>query len=273
MDDKRAENKTVKSSFISLLALVVLAITSEASFRIHRTDKLGSSSPSSPRFDHTEARAEARIVFAELADEYEWDFSQSSDSEIFTNEGLRDIDVIILDNNSGVLFDESEKQAFENWVRNGGGVVGIHGATHAHKGVDETNQAEWPFWYAMWGVLHKTGPKEGPLGRRGYADQLMMVNTADRWASDRPLKWSFERVEWYFWNYHANYSDKEIIAVADVSANQSLLPQYYPITWCQEYEGGKVWYTNMGHYAENFRQKEFIQHLLDGIRWAAGSSR
>jgi type 1 glutamine amidotransferase len=258
MDDKRAENKTVKSSFISLLALVVLAITSEASFRIHRTDKLGSSSPSSPRFDHTEARAEARIVFAELADEYE---------------GLRDIDVIILDNNSGVLFDESEKQAFENWVRNGGGVVGIHGATHAHKGVDETNQAEWPFWYAMWGVLHKTGPKEGPLGRRGYADQVMMVNTADRWASDRPLKWSFERVEWYFWNYHANYSDKEIIAVADVSANQSLLPQYYPITWCQEYEGGKVWYTNMGHYAENFRQKEFIQHLLDGIRWAAGSSR
>ncbi|QXD25792.1 ThuA domain-containing protein [Opitutia bacterium ISCC 51] len=26
----------------------------------------------------------------------------------------------------------------------------------------------------------------------------------------------------------------------------------------------------MGHYAENFRQKEFIQHLLDGINWAAG---
>jgi len=28
----------------------------------------------------------------------------------------------------------------------------------------------------------------------------------------------------------------------------------------------------MGHYAENFRQKEFVQHLLDGIRWAAGKT-
>ena len=52
-----------------------------------------------------------------------------------------------------------------------------------------------------------------------------------------------------------------------MQTNQPLLPEYYPVTWCQEYEGGRVWYTNMGHYAENFRQEEFIQHLLDGINW------
>ncbi len=253
-----------------LLAVFGLVISLDASIRIHRTDKLGESSPTSPRFDHTEARAEARIVFAELAEEYDWDFSQSSDSTLFTDEGLSGIDVIVLDNNSGILFNDSEKQVFEKWFRNGGGVVGIHGATHAHKGVDENNRAEWPFWYGLWGVLHKSGPKEGPLGRRGYADQVLMVNLADRWSSGRPLKWSFEMVEWYFWNYHANYSDKEIIAAADVRTNQPLLPQYYPVTWCQEFQGGRVWYTNMGHYAENFRQREFIQHLLDGIHWAAG---
>lgn len=253
-----------------LLFSLIIATSASASLRIHRTDKLGADSESSPRFDHTEARKEAQRVFPELAKKHGWNFTQSSDSEIFTDEGLQDIDVIILDNNTGILFNEEERMAFEKWVRNGGGVVGIHGATHAHKGIDENNEAEWPFWYGLWGVLHKTGPKEGPQGRRGYADRIMSVNASDDWTQSLPEEWIFDKVEWYFWNYHPDFSSKEIIAAADVKTNQPLLPEYYPVTWSQEYKGGRVWYTNMGHYAENFRQKEFIQHLLDGINWAAG---
>ena len=253
-----------------LIFLFAAASSSSAeSIRIHRTDKLGEHSDTSPRFDHTEARAEAAIVFPELAKKQGWNFTQSSDSEIFTDGGLKAIDVIILDNNTGILFNEAEREAFENWVRNGGGVVGIHGATHAHKGVDENNVAEWPFWYGLWGVLHQSGPQEGPQGRRGYPDRVMMVNSSESWSAKLPSEWQFDKVEWYFWNYHKNFSDKVIIAAADVQTNQPLLPEYYPVTWCQEYEGGRVWYTNMGHYAENFRQEEFIQHLLDGINWAA----
>ena len=240
-----------------------------ADLRIHRIDKLGEHSPTSPRFDHTEARAEAKIVFAELANEHGWNFSQSSDSDLFTEEGLGDVDVIVFDNNTGVLFNASEKDAFERWVRKGGGVVGIHGVTHAHKGVNENNEAEWPFWYGLWGVLHKTGPKQGPKGRRGYADSIVMTEKLNTEPNALPLKWRFEMVEWYFWNYHANFSNTRTVAVADAKPNQPLLPAYYPVTWTHEYEGGRIWYTNMGHYAENFRQPEFIQHLLDGIAWAA----
>ena len=42
--------------------------------RIHRTDKLGEHSDTSPRFDHTEARAEATLVFPELAKKQGWGF-------------------------------------------------------------------------------------------------------------------------------------------------------------------------------------------------------
>ena len=255
--------------FIVALALGLFVSLSSAQLRVHRIDELGEHSPSSPRFDHTEARAEAKIVFAELAETHKWEFTQASDSELFTDEGLKDIDVIIFDNNTGILFNDTEKKAFEKWVRNGGGVVGIHGATHAHKGVNENNEAEWPFWYGLWGVLHKTGPREGPLGRRGYADWVNMEENAERWTRKVPIKWRLDKVEWYFWNYHSNYQEAQVIATADVKENQPELPAYYPVTWNHEYEGGRVWYTNMGHYAENFRQKEFIQHVLDGIAWVA----
>ena len=272
MPSKIAMNTSIKSTILAFSLILIQGSLLSASIRIHRTDKLGENSTTSPIFDHTEARAEAKIVFAELAEKHGWEFTQSSDSEIFTDEGLKEIDVIILDNNTGILFNESERRAFENWVKNGGGVVGIHGATHAHKGVNENNEAEWPFWYGLWGVLHKTGPKEGPQGRRGYPDQIYLINASEPWCKNLPKQWVFEKVEWYFWNYHKNFSDKEIIAIATVKANQPDLPEYYPVTWCQRYEGGKVWYTNMGHYAENFRQEAFIQHLLDGINWAANKN-
>lgn len=257
--------------FAIFLVLSVTLIKGE-NLRIHRIDKLGSHSPTSPRFDHKEARAEAKIVFSELAKENHWDFTQSSDSEIFTDEGLANLDVIIFDNNSGLMLNETEKQAFEKWVHNGGGVVGIHGVTHAHKHVNESNKAEWPFWYRLWGVLHKTGPKNGPKGRRGYGDWIQMENTTEKvWHHHLPKRWQLNKVEWYFWNYHRNFESKNIIATAEAKMNQPELPSYYPVTWHQEFEGGRIWYTNMGHYAENFRQKEFIQHVLDGIEWVAGN--
>jgi len=256
---------------IYLLSALGASIAMGDGLRIHRIDKLGAHHPRSPRFDHVEARAEAKKVFLQLASLHNWNFTQSSDSEIFTEEGLREIDVIVFDNNSGLLLNDVEKQCFENWLRNGGGVVGIHGVCHAHKGVNDQNEADWPFWYGLWGVLHKSGPKEGPMGRRGYADWVRMVSDQDEWTRHLPERWQFEKVEWYFYHYHANFEQVHVIATADVKQNQPELPGYYPVSWCQDYEGGRIWYTNMGHYAENFHQKEFSQHVVDGIEWAGRS--
>ncbi len=250
---------------LPLLLLLALNLNSFADLRVHRIDKLGADSPSSPFFDHTEAREEATRVFPEIAKQNGWDFSQSSDSERFTDAGLREIDVLIFDNNTGILFNASEKIALEKWVHAGGGVVGIHGAVHAHKGIGDNNQAEWPFWYGLWGVLHKTGPKEGPNGRRGYADWIVMEVESD----SLPIRWQFDKVEWYVWNYHPYFHESTILAIAEVQTNQPELPAYYPVSWRKPCQGGRVWYTNMGHYPENFHQSEFVQHLIEGVNWVA----
>ncbi len=262
----------MKNLCMLLVSILCAAESAGAELRVHRIDKLGAHSKASPRFDHSAARAEAKKVFAELAIRQQWDFSQASDSNIFTDEGLEGIDVIVFDNNSGILFDAAEKAAFEKWARQAGGVVGIHGASHAHKGISSSNQAAWPFWYGLWGVLHKTGPKDGPQGRRGYADWIVMQGDGIDAANPLPKRWQFDKVEWYFWNYHKLFSDVQVIATAEVKTSQPELPKVYPVTWCHQYEGGRVWYINMGHYAENFHQKEFIQHLLDGIDWVTADT-
>ena len=44
----------------------------------------------------------------------------------------------------------------------------------------------------------------------------------------------------------------------------------HPIAWCQDYDGGRAWYTGMGHTIESFADPVFRKHLLGGIKTAAG---
>ena len=78
----------MKFAALLLLSIFSLSCALHAQLRVHRIDKLGENSPSSPFFDHTEARAEASVVFPELAKKQGWDFTQSGDSgEVFRQAG------------------------------------------------------------------------------------------------------------------------------------------------------------------------------------------
>ena len=43
----------------------------------------------------------------------------------------------------------------------------------------------------------------------------------------------------------------------------------HPIAWCSNFDGGRSWYTGMGHTAASFSEANFRTHLLGGLRTAA----
>jgi type 1 glutamine amidotransferase len=43
----------------------------------------------------------------------------------------------------------------------------------------------------------------------------------------------------------------------------------HPIAWCQEFEGGRSFYTALGHFDEAYQDEAFMRQLLNGILWAA----
>jgi type 1 glutamine amidotransferase len=45
---------------------------------------------------------------------------------------------------------------------------------------------------------------------------------------------------------------------------------HHPMVWCHEYDGGRAWYTALGHTEESYADPLFNAHLLGGILWAAG---
>ena len=44
----------------------------------------------------------------------------------------------------------------------------------------------------------------------------------------------------------------------------------HPIAWYHEFEGGRVFYTGLGHTDETYSDAEFLKHLKGGITYALG---
>src|SRR3546814_517505 len=47
----------------------------------------------------------------------------------------------------------------------------------------------------------------------------------------------------------------------------------FPSVWTQEFDGGRQWYTSLGHNKEDYKTPEFRQHILGGLQWVLGKQK
>ena len=92
-----------------------------------------------------------------------------------------------------------------------------------------------------------------------------------------PQRWSREE-EWY--NFRTNpRDDVHVLLSVDESTYD---PRGYsvpggsppmgdhPISWCQPYDGGRAFYTALGHKGVYWEEPLLLSHVLGGIEMAAG---
>ncbi|MGW4026784.1 lectin, partial [Streptomyces sp. NPDC005009] len=79
--------------------------------------------------------------------------------------------------------------------------------------------------------------------------------------------------EWY--NYRTNpRTTAHVLASLDESSySGGTMSGDHPIAWCKDYAGGRAFYTGGGHTEESYADPAFREHLLGGIRWAAGTTK
>ena len=79
--------------------------------------------------------------------------------------------------------------------------------------------------------------------------------------------------EWYDFTIDPARVAQVLLEVDETSYRGGVMGPRHPITWAHEFDGGRAWYTGMGHTAESYAEPAFERHLLGGIRWAAGWAR
>jgi len=167
---------------------------------------------------------------------------------------LANFDAVVFLNTTGDVLNGGQEAAFEQYIQNGGGWVGIHSAADTEYG--------WSWYGDLVGAYFQSHPSI-QQATVVVADQVH-VSTAHL-----PQEW-VRTDEWY--NYQINpRGDVHVLATLDESTYSGGADGYdHPIAWYHDYDGGQAWYTGLGHTDASYSESLFLDHLLGGIRYAAG---
>jgi glucose/arabinose dehydrogenase/PKD repeat protein len=180
----------------------------------------------------------------------------TEDSAAFTDANLDNFATVVWLHTTGDVLDASQQAAYERYIRSGGGYVGVHAASDTEYG--------WSWYGNLVGAYFASHP----------ANQNATVKVEDPAhpsTASMPLV-STRYDEWY--NFQSNPRSRvHVLASVDEKSYSpgTAMGSDHPISWCQEYDGGKSWYTGMGHTQEAFSDTAFRSHLLGGIRTTAGN--
>ena len=183
----------------------------------------------------------------------------SDQPSVFTPENLARYSVIIFSNSNNEGFDtEVQKKAFQEYIRNGGGFMAIHSANATAR--------DWPWYWAMVG---------GKFIRHAPHQEFdVLVTDADHPSTSHlPERWTIKDECYYSFQLNP---DIHVLLSADLSTIEDegkaeypgeTFGQLFPLCWCHEFEGGRQWYTALGHDPWFYEDALFVEHLRGGLIW------
>jgi PKD repeat protein len=195
------------------------------------------------------------------------------DASLFTDEFLARYDAVIWLSTTGDVLNDAQQAAFERYIQGGGGYVGIHAAADT--------EYTWPWYGRLVGGYFRNHPNGTPTATVVREDPSH-VSTAHL-----PERWT--RVdEWYNFQGIDNpvvggggtdvsprlLTPIHVLLTVDESTyNESdgnTVDDDHPVSWCKRFDGGRMFYTALGHTNQSFSEPDFLQHLVNGIGVAAG---
>ncbi|WP_440071155.1 ThuA domain-containing protein [Streptosporangium sp. OZ121] len=193
-----------------------------------------------------------------LGEENNFAVDTTEDSAQFTDANLAQYQAVIFMSTTGdPVTTPDQKAAFERYIQNGGGFAGIHAASDSGY--------NWEWYGKLVGAYFKSHP----------ATQQATVLTEDlAHPSTSHLPTSWTRVdEWYDFQANPRNNVHVLQSMDQKSYTGSTQGIDHPISWCQDYDGGRSWYTGLGHTKESFAEPNFLKMLLGGIKTAAGAEK
>jgi uncharacterized protein len=248
------------SGLACLLALSILTVAPQALAQDKKVlvyTRNGLTLAGKPGFVHNNIKASVEALRS-MGQDNGFAVDVTDDPAFFTPAKLKPYQVLVFTNtNNEVLDTDEQKAALQGYIRGGGGFVGIHSATGSMRG--------WAWFCEMIGGRFHRHPRLQPF-------TIKVVDPDHPSTSFLGETWQWED-EFYF---QSNLGTNLRVLLAgdlttlDDKAKPAMPDNLYPLAWCHEFEGGRVWYTSLGHKPEHYSDANLQKHILGGILWAMG---
>lgn len=198
-----------------------------------------------------------KTALTKLSKEKSFTASFTEDATQFNEKNLKKYNAVIFLNTTGDILNDEQQTAFERYIQAGGGYVGIHAATDTEYG--------WP-WY---GKLAGAYFLDHPMTPSNVQNGKFIVTQKNHW-STQGMPDEFERKDEFYSFKDISPKINVVLKIDEKSYQGGKNPDFHPISWYQDFDGGRSFYTAMGHTDETFSEPLFLNHLLAGIKYAAG---
>jgi cytochrome c len=198
-----------------------------------------------------------------LGQENGFEVDTTTNAELFNEENLKQYSAVIWLSTTGDVLNHYQEADFERYIQAGGGYVGIHAASDT--------EYHWGWYNRLVGGYFSYHPGIGDPYPNVQDGTLNVTDRKHQSTRFLPEIWN-RRDEWY----HFKKMNPEVNVLMDIDEDsyQHTQPMgYHPMAWYHEYDGGRAWYTAGGHTSESFSEELFLQHLLEGIKYAIGDNK
>lgn len=200
-----------------------------------------------------------------LARQHHFDVEWHEEARHFNDENLARFDVVIFLSTTGDVLNEQQQGALKRFINAGKGFVGIHAAADT--------EYDWPWFGKLVGHRFKIHPEI-------QTAKMLKLN------NDFPGMFAFAQAqlwteEWYEFseaesdnlNYILRVDESTFAPEADWGHVKGKgMGDFHPIAWYHEFDGGRSFYTGLGHMAGTYELESFRMHLYGGIFWAASGN-
>lgn len=179
--------------------------------------------------------------------------THTEDANAFNSSELQKFDAVIFLSTTGDLFNDAQKVAFQQFIQSGKGYVGIHAASDT--------EHNWAWYGRLVGGYFASHPHIQEA-------QIEVKNRNHQSTKYLPSVW-LHKDEWY------DFKDVKaglhiLMELNETSYQGGKMGKFHPIAWFQEFDGGRAFYTGLGHTHESFHSDNFKKHILGGIQYVLG---
>ena len=212
---------------------------------------------------HHESIADGNVAIQQLGSQNNFDVDTTSNAAMFEEDSLKKYIAIVFLSTTGDVLNYKQEAAFERFIQAGGGYMGIHAAADC--------EYDWGWYGRLAGAYFLDHPGINDSFPNIQEGVLNVVDTNSMATKHLPASW--KRTDEFYSFKKISKDVKVIMTIDEKSYHGGKNGDNHPMAWYHEYDGGRAFYTELGHTKESFSEANYLKHILGGIQYAIGDNK
>lgn len=212
---------------------------------------------------HHESIPAGMAAISKLGAENKFRVDTTSNAEMINEDTLKQYAAVVFLSTTGDVLNHYQEADLERYIQAGGGFVGVHAAADT--------EYDWGWYGRMVGGYFADHPGINDTFPNIQEGVIKVVNGDHEATKHLPKEW--KRTDEYYSYKKMNKNVNVLMKLDENSYGGGLDMGDHPIAWYHEYDGGRAFYTGLGHTKESYAEEAFLKHLQAGIKYAIGGNK